>query len=87
MPSEYHVEIETSAVKALAKIAKPYRARIATAIAGLATDPRPNGCTKLSGTTDAYRIRIGDYRVVYTVSDSVRIVRVERIAHRREVYR
>jgi mRNA interferase RelE/StbE len=87
MAADYSIEIETSAAKALAHIAQPFQTRIATAIAALAINPRPHGCTKLSGRKDAFRIRIGNYRVVYTVNDLVRIVRVEKIAHRREVYR
>lgn len=85
--SEYNIEFETSAAKALARIQRNYQVRITKAIAALATDPRPSGCTKLSGRKDGFRIRVGNYRVVYTISDSVRIVRIERIAHRREVYR
>ena len=87
MASEYSIEIETSAAKALTRISQPYRRKIANAIGELASDPRPHGCTKLSGRTDAYRIRIGDYRVIYTINDGIRVVRVEKIAHRREVYR
>ena len=87
MASEYSIEIDTTAAKALARIQRTFQRKIAQAIADLAVDPRPHGCTKLTGTKDAYRIRIGDYRVVYTVNDAVRIVRIERIAHRREVYR
>ena len=83
----YSIEFDTNAVKDLARIQRNYQKRIATAIATLAADPRPNGCTKLSGTRDAYRIRIGDYRVIYTVNDAVRIINIDKIAHRREVYR
>ena len=53
----------------------------------LAHHPRPDGCRKLQGSDDAYRIRVGDYRVIYTVDDAVLIVAVERVSHRREVYR
>lgn len=62
------------------------RDRIREAIDALAADPRPRGATKLAGRDD-YRIRIGDYRVVYAVDDQERLVLVARIAHRREVYR
>lgn len=53
----------------------------------LAHNPRPDGSRKLQGSDDAYRIRVGDYRVIYTVGDAVHIVAVERVRHRREVYR
>ena len=56
------------------------------AIDALAANPRPVGCVKLAGRDD-YRIRVGDYRVVYAVDDDERLVLVARIAHRREVYR
>jgi mRNA interferase RelE/StbE len=56
------------------------------AIDALADDPRPSGCAKLAGRDD-YRIRVGDYRVVYAVDDDKRVVLIARIAHRREVYR
>ena len=62
------------------------RERVRSAIDGLATDPRPAGCVKLAGRDD-YRVRVGEYRVVYAVDDAERVVIVARIAHRRDVYR
>lgn len=62
------------------------RERIREAIDGLAVEPRPRGAVKLAGRND-FRIRVGDYRVVYAVDDVERLVLVARIAHRREVYR
>jgi len=53
----------------------------------LASNPRPDGCRKLQGSENALRIRIGDYRIVYTVDDVILIVAIERVQHRREVYR
>lgn len=64
----------------------PLRDRIRSAIDGLAMDPRPHGVVKLAGRDD-YRIRVGDYRVVYAVDDGELLVLVARIAHRQEVYR
>jgi mRNA interferase RelE/StbE len=83
---EYRVGIESSAAKALSRIARVDQARIVEAIAALAADPRPHGAAKLTG-TEGWRIRIGDYRVVYLIEDVVRIVTVTRIGHRREIYR
>jgi mRNA interferase RelE/StbE len=60
---------------------------VAPAILALATNPRPDGCRKLAGSKSDWRIRVGDYRVVYEIADEVRIVRVNRVRHRREVYR
>ena len=62
------------------------RERARLAIDALAANPRPVGCVKLAGRDD-YRIRFGDYRIVYAVDDGARLVIVARIAHRREVYR
>ena len=62
------------------------RDRINDAIDALAADPRPHGAAKLAGRDD-YRIRIGDYRIVYAIDDQERLVVVARIAHRRDVYR
>jgi mRNA interferase RelE/StbE len=62
------------------------RERVRRAIDALAADPRPVGCVKLAG-RDHYRIRVGDYRIVYAVDDDARLVIVARIARLREVYR
>jgi len=62
------------------------RERIGKAIDALAADPRPPGAVKLAGRDD-FLVRVGDYRVVYAVDDTERLVLVARIAHRREVYR
>ena len=62
------------------------RDRLQAVIDALATEPRPTGTVKLAGRDD-FRIRVGDYRIVYAVDDVERLVIVARIAHRREVYR
>jgi mRNA interferase RelE/StbE len=61
-------------------------ARYAIQIERLADDPRPPGCRKLRGYKDLWRVRVGDYRVVYIIEDDNKIVAVTRIAHRREAY-
>ena len=83
----YRIEVKPQAEKALARIPNPHRRRIAKAIDGLARRPRPVGCTKLAGTEDAYRIRVGDYRIVYEIVDKVLTVYIIRVAHRKDVYR
>jgi mRNA interferase RelE/StbE len=60
---------------------------VAAAIDALACEPRPPGARELTGTSDTYRIRVGDYCVIYEVTDDVLIVSVIRIGHRRDVYR
>ena len=84
----YSVSIKPSAAKELEALPTLKDRRRATAlIRGLSSNPRPQGSLKLAGASDAYRIRFGSFRILYTVSDRVRIVAVIRIAHRREAYR
>ena len=83
----YRVEIRPAAVKALAALAKVDQRRIARQIDGLAKDPRPPGVEKLAGVEGLYRVRSGDYRIVYEIQDERVLVLVVRIGHRREVYR
>jgi mRNA interferase RelE/StbE len=83
----YRIEVKPQAEKALARIPNPHRRRIAKAIDGLARAPRPAGCIKLTGADNAYRIRVGDYRIVYEIVDRVLIVYIVRVAHRKDVYR
>jgi len=84
---EYEVQIENSAAKAIQRLQVHDQVRVLKAIAALSVEPRPNGCTKLSGFGAAYRVRVGNYRFVYLVDDSVRVVTVTRVGHRREIYR
>ena len=84
---DYTVSFRRSAEKDLRKLDTKVQARVLRAVDPLAQDPRPDGCRKLQGSTDAYRIRVGDYRVIYTVDDAVLIVAVEKVRHRREAYR
>lgn len=80
------VHILRSAQKQLARIARPERIRIIAAVRALAEDPRPPGCSKLSG-RPAWRIRVGRYRVIYEIDDDRLVVLVVEIGHRREIYR
>ena len=61
--------------------------RIKSAIQALSSNPRPNGCTKLKGSKDYYRIRVGSYRIVYSIEDENLLILVVRVGHRRDVYR
>ena len=84
----YRLVVKTSAAKELDAVEpKGLRQRLVAAIADLAENPRTAGCEKLAGAEDAYRIRQGDYRAVYTIDDRARVVRVVTVGHRREVYR
>ena len=81
----YNISIKPSAVKEIEGIPKKDRLRIVRNIKGLASNPRPPGCEKLTG-GDKYRIRRGDYRIVYSVSDRELIIVVVKVGHRRNVY-
>ena len=83
----YRILLERSAERDLRRLAADTHDRIIRRIQGLATNPRPPGCRKLMGSDTDWRIRIGDYRVVYEIDDTTRVVRVNRVRHRREVYR
>ncbi len=83
----YEVLIKPSAVKEIESIgSKRDRQRIVSSIARLAFDPRPAGCEKLSG-QEKYRIRKGQYRIVYSISEKELIVFVVKVGHRKDVYR
>jgi len=83
----YRVLLERSAEKDLSRLSNPMHGRVIAAIQVLADNPRPPGCRKLVGSKNDWRIRIGNYRVLYEIADEIRIVRVNRVRHRREVYR
>ncbi len=82
----YSIGLKSEVKKYLLTLDKTLRRRISESINGLSDNPRPSGCKKLK-TIDAYRIRVGDYRVVYEIHDDVLVVLVIRVGHRREVYR
>jgi mRNA interferase RelE/StbE len=83
----YRIEIARDALRALAKLDKPIRRRIQAAIDKLQHDPRPHGAIALRGLPGAHRIRVGDYRVIYTVEDDQLVVLVVDLGHRSEIYR
>lgn len=85
--ASYRVEISRSAAKDLRGIDRRWIPRIVELIEKLQSDPRPPGCKKLVGSDHTYRLRAGDYRVVYEVQDDTLIVWVVRMRHRRDVYR
>jgi len=83
----YRVVVERSAEKDLRRLPLDVRFRVADALRSLANAPRPVGSRKLAGTKHDWRIRVGDYRVIYEIADTVKVVRVYRVRHRREAYR
>ena len=86
-PRTYKIEFTSRALSELAGVPEKDRKRIGRKIGALANEPRPSGVEKLRGEEEYYRIRSGDYRVIYSISDGKLLVLVIRIGHRREVYR
>ncbi|GAC1373916.1 MAG: type II toxin-antitoxin system RelE/ParE family toxin [Acidimicrobiales bacterium] len=85
--SRYHVQIARRAVKMLAALPRREQQRIRAAVDLLADEARPPGCITLVGEPHTYRVRVGDYRIVYEILDDVLLIHVVRIGHRRDVYR
>ena len=83
----YEVSFHSSAARELERLDPAIRRRVARAVDGLAEDPRGGGAIKLRGTDDLWRLRVGDYRVVFQIRDAVLLVLVIRVRHRREAYR
>ncbi len=82
----YQVSIKRSAEKELFALSAAVRERIIPRLLALEDNPRPTGAKKMQG-EDSYRLRVGDYRVLYTINDQNRVVMIYAIGHRREVYR
>ncbi len=83
----YSVLVDGRAQKEIANLEKDAQRRIVTKIESLAKNPRPNGVDKLEGNDELYRVRVGDYRIIYQIRDRELIVLVVRVGHRREVYK
>lgn len=86
-PPAYEVYLERRAEQDLKRLSASNFQRIITHIKALAENPRPAGCRKISGSKNDWRIRIGDYRVIYEVKDEEKAVRIMRVRHHREAYR
>ena len=83
----YQVELRPAALRDFNRLPLETQRRIRPAVDRLATNPRPPGVEKLAAQVKRYRIRVGDYRIVYEIRDAVLLIMVFRIAHRREIYR
>ena len=83
----YRIEFGHRAQRAFRNLPPDIQRRLDPAIMALANNPRPPGCIKLSGEESLWRIRVGDYRIVYQVQDDRRLVLVLKLGHRREIYR
>ena len=83
----YAVDLKPAAARDLRKLPEDARRRVAARIDALETDPTPAGVEALKGESDFYRLRVGDYRILYRIDRKVRLILVARVGHRREVYR
>lgn len=83
----YTIEIKQSAKKELAQLPKHIAEKIIRQIRGLANNPKPKGYKKMVGTENAYRIRMGNYRVIYSIFNQQLVIQVIKIGHRKDVYK
>lgn len=86
MSQQYRVELAGPVAKQLRKFEHTARRHVLLALQTLSDNPRPSGARKLVGADTAWRIRVGDFRVIYEVDDTILTVLVVRVGHRREVY-
>jgi mRNA interferase RelE/StbE len=84
---DYQIEIAPAAQRQIKKLPQPIQERILQRLEGLVIDPRSEGVVKLSGAEDLYRIRVGDYRIIYAIEDQALLVLIVKVGHRRDVYR
>lgn len=85
--ASYRIEWKPSATKELKRLPRDVIPRVVRAVGELATNPLPQGAVKLKGSQSTYRIRVGDYRVIYTVIAEVLMIEIVRVRHRRDAYR
>lgn len=83
----YQIEWRKSALRELKRVDRSVVPRIVSAVESLRTEPRPVDARKLRGSQQTFRVRVGDYRVVYEVSESRLVIQIVRVRHRRDVYR
>lgn len=81
----YEIEIKPKAIKSLVKISEPFYSAIKKSIYSLSENPRPQGCKKLKGRT-GYRIRVGNYRIIYEIFDEILLIDVIDLGHRKDIY-
>lgn len=83
---KYQVLLESSARRQIKKLPLSVQENVLARITDLGTNPRPSGCKKLKGRKNQYRIRVGSYRVIYSVEDDALVIRVVRAGHRQSAY-
>ena len=85
--ASYRIEWKNSAYKELQKLPRPTIVKVVAAISDLSNDPYPSGVKKIIGSERSYRIRVGDYRVIYEIVEDKLIIEIVRVRHRKDVYR
>ena len=85
--SRYSVVVARRAIRSIARLPRQDQRQVQAAIDLLADEPRPPGCVALAGEESVYRVRIGNYRILYEVIDARLVIQVVRVGHRRDVYR
>ena len=85
--AKYRVQISATAERQLRRLPHDDQVRVVRAVLALAQDPRPSGCRKLQGYDDVFRIRVGTYRVIYSVEGRQLLVIILKVGHRKDVYR
>ena len=85
--ASYRIEVSATAERQIRKLPRVDQIRIVRVIQALSTDPRPPGCRKLSGHDDVFRVRIGRYRVLYSIEDRRLLIIVLKVGDRKDIYR
>lgn len=85
--ASYNIRFKNSVEKDFKKLPGSILSRVMDRVEGLATDPFPHGVSKLSGTENLFRIRVGNYRIIYSVDRQIKSIFVHYVRHRREAYR
>ncbi|WGV26103.1 type II toxin-antitoxin system RelE family toxin [Halotia branconii] len=83
----YQIELTKSATKQLNKLPSNIKERIDARILDLAIEPRPDKVKKIKGNENSYRIRVGDYRIIYEIYDDILLISVVRVGHRSKIYK
>jgi mRNA interferase RelE/StbE len=85
--ARYRIEVSATAERQIRKLPRADQIRVIRVIQALATDPRPAGCRKLSGHDDVFRVRIGRYRILYSIEDRRVVIVVLKVGDRKDIYR
>ena len=85
--NDYSLRFKSSAAKEFRNLSSEIKQRVGLAVEELSQKPRPNGVVKLQGDDKLYRIRVGDYRIVYEIDDPEKLIQITRIRHRSDVYK